>query len=101
MNLALPLLMALAAQGRGGAHVDADIDAVTPGPAAGETPGPRLPHVTVMAARAQLMLGTDTEVVLNVDVSGFPTGATPTLRVLTNVGSVEPPAPGPTPGRFS
>jgi len=101
MTFAVPLLVALAAQARAGdADAGRNIDAVTPGPGAGETPGPRLPHVSVQADRAALMLGTDTAVGLTIDVGGFPPGSTPAVRILTNVGSTDPPAPGGAPGRL-
>ena len=101
MTFARPLLLALAAQGRAGETDTAGgVDAVTPGPGAGEAAGARLPRVSVQPERAALMLGSDTAVGLTIDVSGFPPGSAPVVRVLTNVGSADPPAPGGVPGRF-
>src|SRR5579872_4704924 len=97
MHVVLPLLMALAAQER------LDIDAVTPGPGQSATPtsAGNAPHVTVIAERPMLTLGSDDALGLAIEVSGFPAGATLALRALTNVGSVDPPAPGAVPGRYA
>jgi hypothetical protein len=79
-----------------------DVDAVTPGPntrspVAGNSGAP---HVTVVAERPQLTLGSDDSVGLGIEVSGFPPGLPLTVRGFTNVGSLDPPVPGATPGRF-